>query len=105
MRLTDGREIFLVQRDYLVMWPVGGLPLHAKNMLSIWRSFCQTRYKRTGKLAVNIHFESNFSTYHRIKVETETGACHEQPGGGAADAEVKVAPDEISRRCVFLVYS
>ena len=30
MRLNDGREIFLVQRDYLVMWSVGGLPLHKK---------------------------------------------------------------------------
>ena len=45
MRLNDGREIFLVQKNYLVMWSVGGLPLHAKTILSIWRSVCQTRYK------------------------------------------------------------
>jgi len=59
------------------------------------------KVSRTDKLAVNIHFESNFSTYHRIKVETETGACQEQPGGVTADAEITVGPEEISHWCVF----
>ena len=85
---------------------VGGwFAVACKNYLVYLEKRLPNKVQRTGKLAVNIHFESNFSTYHRIKAETETGACHEQTSGGTADAEIKVAPDEISRWCVFSTYS